>query len=529
MQILIELLPFLMFAAAFIALLRGFPVAFTLAGVALLFAGIGYALGMFDPIHLRAFPQRIYGNMMEMDRSILVAVPLFVFMGVMLEKSKVAEELLEAMGALFGSLRGGLGISVVVVGALLAASTGIVGATVVTMGLLSLPTMLKRGYDPGLASGSIAAAGTLGQIIPPSIVLVLLGDQISNAYQEAQRNQGIFSPDIVTVGDLFAGALIPGLLLVGVYIAYQIFMAITQPAKAPAAPADDGVSLLKILRALVPPLALIVAVLGSILGGLATPTEAAAIGAVGATFLAGFRNAGAVSNPGLGRTLAGLGAFSLIALIAMTLFFDLRIGREEITSSDQLGMLIAYGLVVLVISGTLTALWRLKKTGVLDDVMRATAQISSMVFVILIGAALFSLIFKELGGDATVQAALEAVPGGKWGALAIVMLVMFLLGFFLDFIEITFVVVPIVAPILLMMGIDPVWLGVLMALNLQTSFLTPPFGFALFYLRGVAPPQVTTGAIYHGALPFVGIQVAIIILVALLPWLATGLPELIYD
>jgi tripartite ATP-independent transporter DctM subunit len=529
MNTFIDLLPFLMFAFAFIALLRGYPVAFTLAGVALAFAGIGLLLDVFDPIHLRAFPQRIYGNMMEMDRSILVAVPLFVFMGVMLEKSRVAEELLEAMGALFGTFRGGLGISVVVVGALLAASTGIVGATVVTMGLLSLPTMLKRGYDPGLASGSIAAAGTLGQIIPPSIVLVLLGDQISNAYQEAQRAQGIFSPDIVSVGDLFAGALIPGLLLVAAYIGYQIFVAITQPAKAPPAPQEARPSLGRILRALIPPLGLIIAVLGSILTGLATPTEAAGVGAVGATFLAGFRNAGADGNPGFGRTLSGLGALSLILLIAMTLFVDLRIGRENISTGEQAGLYLAYGLVALTLLGAAAALWRLKKTGVLDDVMRATAQISSMVFVILIGAALFSLIFRELGGDATVQAALEAVPGGKWGALAIVMLVMFLLGFFLDFIEITFVVVPIVAPILLMMGIDPVWLGVLMALNLQTSFLTPPFGFALFYLRGVAPPEVTTGAIYRGALPFVGIQLIVIILVALLPWLATGLPELLYD
>jgi len=529
MTLFIELLPFIMFAVAFAALLRGYPVAFTLAGVALLFAGIGLALNVFDPIHLRAFPQRIYGNMMEMDRSILVAVPLFVFMGVMLEKSKVAEELLEAMGALFGTLRGGLGISVVVVGALLAASTGIVGATVVTMGLLSLPTMLKRGYDPALAAGSIAAAGTLGQIIPPSIVLVLLGDQISNAYQEAQRAQGVFSPDIVSVGDLFAGALIPGLMLVGAYIGYQIFVAITQPSKAPPAPAGEKPSLIKILHALIPPLGLIVSVLGSILTGLATPTEAAGVGAVGATFLAAFRNAGAGENPKTGQMLTGFGALSLFLLIAMTLVFDLRLGRENISSLDQLGLYLAYGFVVLTIVGAITALWRLKKTGVLDDVMRATAQISSMVFIILIGAALFSLIFRELGGDATVQAALEAVPGGKWGALAIVMLVMFLLGFFLDFIEITFVVVPIVAPILLMMGIDPVWLGVLMALNLQTSFLTPPFGFALFYLRGVAPPSVTTGAIYRGALPFVGIQLVVIILVALLPWLATGLPALLYD
>lgn len=529
MDTLIELLPFLMFAAAFIALLRGYPVAFTLAGVALAFALLGLALGVFDSIHLRAFPQRIYGNMMEMDRSILVAVPLFVFMGVMLEKSKVAEELLEAMGALFGSLRGGLGISVIVVGALLAASTGIVGATVVTMGLLSLPTMLKRGYDPGLASGSIAAAGTLGQIIPPSIVLVLLGDQISNAYQEAQRSQGIFSPDIVSVGDLFAGALIPGLILVGVYIGYQVFVAITQPSKAPAAPAAEGITFGKLFHALVPPLALIIAVLGSILTGLATPTEAAAVGAVGATFLAAFRNAGASRNPFIGQALTGLGAMALIGMIALTLFFDLRLGRETVSGTDQLGINIAFLFAAITVLGTLVALWRLKASGVLDEVMSSTARISSMVFVILIGAALFSLIFRELGGDATVQAALEAVPGGKWGALAIVMLVMFLLGFFLDFIEITFVVVPIVAPILLMMGIDPVWLGVLMALNLQTSFLTPPFGFALFYLRGVAPPSVTTGAIYRGALPFVGIQLAIILLVALLPWLATGLPDLLYD
>ena len=294
MATFLEILPFLMFVAAFAALLRGYPVAFTLAGVGLAFALLGLALDVFDPLHLRAFPQRIYGNIMEMDKSILVAVPLFVFMGVMLEKSRIAEELLEAMGALFGTLRGGLGISVVLVGALLAASTGIVGATVVTMGLLSLPTMLKRGYDPALASGSIAAAGTLGQIIPPSIVLVLLGDQLSSAYAEAQRAQGIFSPDIVSVGDLFAGALIPGVVLVGVYVLYQVGSAVLRPSGSPAIPkaelqADWG----KILSALIPPLILIIAVLGSILSGLATPTEAAGVGAVGATLLAGFRNAGA--------------------------------------------------------------------------------------------------------------------------------------------------------------------------------------------------------------------------------------------
>ncbi|WP_300554696.1 TRAP transporter large permease subunit [Maricaulis sp.] len=530
MAMMIEFLPFLMFIAAFAALLRGYPVAFTLAGVALAFALIGMAINAFDPIHFRAFPQRIYGNLMEMDRQILVAVPLFVFMGVMLEKSKVAEELLEAMGALFGSLRGGLGISVVVVGALLAASTGIVGATVVTMGLLSLPTMLKRGYSPELAAGSIAASGTLGQIIPPSIVLVLLGDQISNAYQQAQRDQGIFAPDIVSVGDLFAGALIPGLLLVGLYIGYQVFIAITRPELAPAAPvAENGADWGQIARALLPPLGLIVAVLGSILAGLATPTEAAGVGAVGATFLAGARNAGADTNPRGGQWLAFSGLASLIGLIALIVIAN--VGQERrlfVADLGQAGSLLAMALVLVTLAGAGLCLWRLKRSGVLDDVMTSTATISAMVFVILIGASLFSLIFRELGGDEVVQHALEAVPGGKWGALAIVMLVMFLLGFFLDFIEITFVVVPIVAPILLMMGIDPVWLGVLMAMNLQTSFLTPPFGFALFYLRGVAPASVTTAAIYRGAIPFVIIQLVGILAVALLPWLATALPEWLY-
>jgi TRAP-type mannitol/chloroaromatic compound transport system permease large subunit len=524
MALLLEILPFLMFVAAFAALLRGYPVAFTLAGVGLAFAFIGLALDVFDPLHLRAFPQRIYGNIMEMDKSILVAVPLFVFMGVMLEKSRVAEELLEAMGALFGTLRGGLGISVVLVGALLAASTGIVGATVVTMGLLSLPTMLKRGYDPALASGSIAAAGTLGQIIPPSIVLVLLGDQLSSAYAEAQRAQGIFSPDIVSVGDLFAGALIPGVLLVGVYVLYQVGSAVLRPSGSPAIPkeelqADWG----KILSALIPPLILIIAVLGSILGGLATPTEAAGVGAVGATLLAGFRNAGAERNPGLGRWIVLVGAAALLVLIASVFFVDLRAGGSPAALSA------AYALSAVAAAGGLFALIRLFRSGVLDAVMKATAQISAMVFVILIGASLFALVFRELGGDESVRHALEAVPGGVFGALAVVMLVMFLLGFFLDFIEITFVVVPIVAPILLMMGVDPVWLGVLMALNLQTSFLTPPFGFALFYLRGVAPPELTTGAIYRGAAPFVVIQLLAILAVATLPWLATWLPGVLYD
>lgn len=522
MALFLDLLPFLMFIAAFAALLRGYPVAFSLAGVGIAFALLGLALDIFDPLHLRAFPQRIYGNIMEMDKSILVAVPLFVFMGVMLEKSRIAEELLEAMGAMFGTLRGGLGISVVVVGALLAASTGIVGATVVTMGLLSLPTMLKRGYDPALASGSIAAAGTLGQIIPPSIVLVLLGDQLSSAYAEAQRRQGIFSPDVVSVGDLFAGALIPGLVLVVFYILYQIGTAILRPNASPAIPADElNMDWGKILSALIPPLVLIIAVLGSILGGLATPTEAAGVGAVGATLLAAFRNAGAETNPLAGRLFALAAALALIGLILTAMLVDLQAGSPA--------LMLAYGLSVIAVIGGGVALVRLYRTGVLDAVMRATAGISAMVFVILIGASLFALVFRELGGDESVRHALESVPGGVFGALAAVMLVMFLLGFFLDFIEITFVVVPIVAPVLLMMGVDPVWLGVLMALNLQTSFLTPPFGFALFYLRGVAPPELSTGAIYKGAAPFVIIQLLMISAVVALPWLATALPNMLYD
>jgi tripartite ATP-independent transporter DctM subunit len=523
MDILLIALPFLMFATAIAALLRGFPVAFTLAGVAILFALIGLALNVFDPLHMRAFPQRIYGNIMEMDKSILVAVPLFVFMGVMLEKSRVAEELLEAMGALFGAMRGGLGISVIIVGALLAASTGIVGATVVTMGLLSLPTMLRRGYDPALASGSIAASGTLGQIIPPSIVLILLGDQLGSAYARAQREQGIFAPDILTVGDLFAGALVPGLLLVGAYIVYQIVIAILKPSAAPAIPKEElNADWYKIVRALVPPLGLIIAVLGSILSGLATPTEAAGVGALGATLLAGFRNAGSATNPRSGRLLVAFGAISLLALIGAALALNLRAGI------DGAERLIAISLAALALAGTAGAIIRLYRSGVLDEVMTQTARISSMVFVILIGASLFALVFRELGGDSSVRAMLEAVPGGVFGAVLVVMLIMFVLGFFLDFIEIIFVVVPIVAPILFLMGVDPIWLGVLMALNLQTSFLTPPFGFALFYLRGVAPPSLPTSAIYRGAIPFVIIQLFAIALVATLPWLATALPRLLY-
>ncbi len=447
-----------MFGAVFACLLLGYPVAFTLAGTGLIFAYAGQWAGSFDPVFLHALPNRVYGIMINPT---LMAVPLFVFMGVMLERSRIAEDLLESMSSLFGKLRGGLGFSVTLVGMLLAASTGIVGATVVTMGLLSLPTMLRRGYDPRVATGVICASGTLGQIIPPSIVLVLLGDVLSSAYQQAQISQGVYSPKTVSVGDLFAGALIPGLILVGLYLLYLVGVARWRPSAMPPHQTDGApVTLVSTLKALMPPLLLILAVLGSILGGLATPTEAASVGAVGAMLLAAAR--------------------------------------------------------------------RQLNVTVLREVVESTLKVSSMVFLILIGASVFSLVFRGFSGDILIEDWLTHLPGGLVGAMLAVMLVMFLLGFVLDFIEITFVVVPIVGPILLAMGLNPVWLGIMIAINLQTSFLTPPFGFALFYLRGVAPKEVSTADIYRGVMPFIAIQLLMLGLLALWPALATWLPSVVY-
>jgi tripartite ATP-independent transporter DctM subunit len=450
---------FCLFVAVGAALMAGFPVAFTLAGVALLFAGLGVLTGTFDPVFLEAFPNRIFGIM---TNETLVAVPVFVFMGVMLERSRLADQLLQALAGLMRSVPGGLGIAVMIVGALMAASTGIVGATVVTMGLLSLPTMLRQGYHPSVATGSICAAGTLGQIIPPSIVLILLADVLSNAYQQAQLGMGIFSPETVSVGELFAGALLPGLLLVSSYMLFLLVLAWRRPALMPGWQADAGehISVWALLRLLAGPLLLIVAVLGSILKGIATPTEAASVGAIGAM---------------------------LLALVRGQLTVD-----------------------------TVTA------------TVHQTAKISAMVFMILIGASLFSLVFRGLGGDEQVQALLTNLPGGSSGAMLLVMLAMFLLGFVLDFIEITYVILPIVGPVLLAMGIDPVWLGIMVAVNLQTSFLTPPFGFSLFYLRGVTPESVTTSAIYRGVMPFIAIQLMMLIMLAKWPSLVTWLPEQLY-
>ncbi len=449
---MIEYLPLIMFGVVCLALMLGYPVAFTLAGTALAFAAGGIIAGHFDPSFLAAMPGRLFGTI---SNSTLIAIPLFILMGIVLEKSRVAEELLVSMARVFGRLRGGLGISVVVVGALLAASTGIVGATVVTMGLLSLPSMLKGGYKPSLAAGTICATGTLGQIIPPSIALVLLGDVLSNAYQQAQLSMNIFNPEVLSVGDLFVGALLPGVLLVLLYILYILLQAWWRPQNAPAAAAGP-VALVTLLKGLLPPLILITVVLGSILIGAATPTEASGVGAVGALLLA---------------TLKG------------------QLSRER-----------------------------------LGEVVRDTTRVTSMVFMILIGAAVFSLVFRGFGGEGLIHSYFSAIPGGTMGAMLVVMLVIFLLGFILDFIEITFVVVPIVGPILLAMGLDPIWLGIMIALNLQTSFLTPPFGFALFYLRGVAPDSLSTGAIYRGVVPFIMIQLLVLALLWWWPALATWLP-----
>ncbi|WP_375206515.1 TRAP transporter large permease [Hyphococcus sp.] len=522
-------LDILMVIALCAALMMGYPVAFSLAGTALVFAVIGLMFGVFDISYLIPFPQRVFG---AVSNTTLIAVPMFILMGVILEKSKIAEELLDEMAKLFGSLPGGLGLSVTIVGMLLAASTGIVGATVVTMGLLSLPTMLRRGYDPAFASGSIAAAGTLGQIIPPSIVLILLGDVISNAYQRAQLQQGIMSPETVSVGHLFAGALFPGLMLVGFYICWQLFVALTTPRKAPAIPAAELGSTREVwlaaMKTLPPPLILIIAVLGSILAGVATPTEAASVGAIGALLIAGMRLA-PKDSLFAGKIAVLVSAGAIIGLLLLTALFDLRLGRDSISTAESMGIVVAFIFFALTPWGVVASLFQLHREKAMAPIFDQTARVTTMVFTILIGAALFSLVFRGLGGDDTVHRALAATPGGVVGAVLTVMIVMFILGFFLDFIEITLVVVPLVGPPLLAMGLDPVWLGVMMAINLQTSFLTPPFGFALFYLRGVAPPEVKTAQIYNGAIPYIAIQMLALGVLAMWPQIATWLPGVLYD
>ncbi|MCP4316350.1 MAG: TRAP transporter large permease subunit [Hyphomicrobiales bacterium] len=534
-ELLIGNLDLLMFPAAIILLLRGFPVAFTLAGVGLIFAVLGALThtGFFasgDLGFLKALFGRLFG-LMDESNEVLVAVPLFVFMGVMLERSGVATELLETMARLFGKWPGGLGLSVAFVGMLLAASTGIVGATVVTMGLVSLPTMLAHRYDKRLATGIIAASGTLGQIIPPSIVLIILGDVLSNSYLEARRSIGDWAPTPMSIGDVFSGALLPGLLLVAFYMAYTLAVALWRPQKAPsAAHLGDNPGLGRMLRILLPPLILIIAVLGSILFGIATPTEAAAIGAVGAILLAGQCLDGKGAMP---QIAAVFGAVIVIVAVAA---FDLRLVRQTLPLEDQIGIAIAGFGLALVTYGLATSLWQTWQSRdgaipVLAQAMRTTTKMTAMVFTIYIGAQVFNLAFRGLGGEQTIHHFFSGLPGGPWIALAAVMLVMFFLGFFLDFLEIVFVVTPIMAPVLFAFNdsdgqalFHPVWIAVLMGLNLQTSFLTPPFGFSLFYLRGVAPPEVSTSDIYRGVIPFVLIQIAVLGIVMAWPEMSTWLP-----
>jgi tripartite ATP-independent transporter DctM subunit len=458
---MVEMLPVLLFMTVCFCLIAGYPVALTLAGVSLLFAGFGVLIGVFDTAYTALIPNRIFGILVNQN---LFAVPLFVFMGSMLEKSRIAESLLKNMGLVFGRLPGGLGISVILVGMLLAASTGIVGATVVTMGILSLPTMLNAGYRPSLACGTVCATGTLGQIVPPSICLVLLGEVISNAYQQSQLNAGVFAPEFVSTGDLFAGAIIPGLLLVFAYATYVLGIAITRPKDAPSLE-HQSFSLSKkelvaaLFKGFFPPIILMVAVLGSILLGIATPTEASSVGALGAILLA--------------------------------------LAKRKLSLA------------------------------VLQEVSIETMKITSMVYLILVGATIFSSIFRGFGGEELIEAFLNDLPGGAFSATLAVMLLIFLLGFILDFIEITFMIVPLVGPVLLTMGLDPIWLGVMIAVNLQTSFLTPPFGFSLFYLRSVVPESVNTTDIYRGVIPFIILQLLLLLLLALQPGLVTWLPSIL--
>lgn len=488
---MIEWLPLLMFVFVCGMLMLGYPVAFTLAGSSLLFMGLGLAFGWLPgslESYLGALPERIFG----IERNeMLMTVPLFVFMGVMLERSRLAEDLLDAVSRLFGNLRGGLAIAVILVGMVLGASTAIVGATVVTLGLLAVPTMLKHRYSPSLASGVVTASGTLGQIIPPSIILILLADQLTNAvtvananiaetaansadtasdnfdsfaeqfeddfdWEQLEATTEVATIDPVSVQDLFAGAMLPGLLLVLLYMGWVMLCAWRRPESAPIPAERSRVSLPQFLAALLPPLALIVLILGSILLGWAKLSAAAGLGAVGATVIAASK------------------------------------GRLS---------------------------WR-----TLFAVSQSTVKVTAMVFMILIAAQFFSLIFRGYGGDEMIEQALANLPGGVFTAMLAVMIAIFLLGFVLDFFEITFIVVPLVGPVLLSMGLDPIWLGVMIAMNLQTSFLTPPFGFALFYYRGIAPKAVTTRHIYRGVLPFIAIQIAMLVLLALWPQLVTWLP-----
>lgn len=512
-------LDLLMFAALIAFILKGYPVAFTISGVATGFALLGWALGAFSMNLMGALGQRFFAIL---TNPVLTAIPLFVLMGVVLEKSRIAEELLETMGRLFGRIRGGLGVSVVVVGALLAASTGIVGATVVAMGLIALPAMLRNGYNPRLAAGTVCTAGTLGQIIPPSTLLIILAEVMSSAFQQAQYRQGRFTIETVSVGQTFAAALVPGLLLVAIYIIYIVARAWLVPGDAPAMREEARrPSRGEVLVAILPPVLLIVAVLGAILGGVASPNEAASVGAIGAILLAGLRQ-------GAPRWLIMAGACALLALAVAAGLAPVRLQRSD-TGLLQYALATVYVALALTgitaIVGALAALFREK---IMIPAMAQTMVVTSMIFATILMASFFSLVFVGLGGEHRVASILDALPGGPTGALVFAMLFVFVLGFFLDFVEISVILLPLLIPPLIIMGHDPIWLAVLIAVNLQTSFLTPPFGFSLFYLRGAAPESVTTGMIYRGVVPYILLQVLAIAVIWLAPPIATWLPRAVF-
>lgn len=518
--ILADYLPILMFAALMLAVLSGFPVALTISGIAILFAYVGWLLGAMDISLLGAMSQRIFGLL---TNGILIAIPLFVLMGAVLEKSQIAENMLKTMGRLFDGMPGGLGISVVLVGALLAASTGIVGATVVAMALIALPAMLRAGYDRGLASGIVCSAGTLGQIIPPSTLLIILSDVMSNAFQQAQYEQGKFSIETISVGQIFAAAMFPGLTLVICLILYILLVGWLRPRSAPGR-REKGLerpSMRDMMRAVVPALSLILAVLGAILAGIATPTEAAAVGGVGAIVMAGLRAGGS-------RNIILTGTACLLALALFAGLFPVRLQRSDVTPIEVLVGIGYIGLTAVGAVGVLEALRATMFAKILQPALLSTLQMTSMIFTTILAAGIFSLVFVGLGGEELVSGLLSNLPGGPFGALILCMAVIFALGFFLDFVEISVIVLPLVVPSLILMGHDPVWLSVLIALNLQTSFLTPPFGFSLFYLRGAAPKEISTRQIYGGVVPFIGIQIIAIGLIWVFPPVATWLPSLLF-
>ena len=512
-------LDLMMFAALILIILMGYPVAFSIAGVATGFAILGWYLDVFSIGLMGALGQRFFGIM---TNPVLTAIPLFVLMGVVLEKSRIAEDLLETMGRLFGALRGGLGVSVMLVGALLAASTGIVGATVVAMGLIALPAMLRNGYNPRLAAGSVATAGTLGQIIPPSTLLIILAEVMSSAFQQAQFRQGRFTVETISVGQTFAAALVPGLLLVVIYILYILGRAWLLPGDAPAMAQRPGrVSRGQVLGAILPPVLLIVAVLGAILGGVASPNEAASVGAIGAILLAGARQ-------GAPRWIILSGAAALGVLAVGAGLMPVRLQRSDAGVFEYtLGA--AYGTLALIgLAAVAVALHRLARENLVLPALRQTTIVTAMIFATILMASFFSLVFVGLGGEHRVAAILEGLPGGPTGALIFAMAFVFVLGFFLDFVEISVILLPLLIPPLILMGHDPIWLAVLIAINLQTSFLTPPFGFSLFYLRGAAPPEITTGMIYQGVAPFIVLQIIAITLIWLAPDVATWLPRVLF-